>query len=318
MKIVVLDGNTLNPGDLSWESLEVLGDLKVYERTPKDTVDERISEAEAVFINKTPLTSENIRNAKHLKYIGVLATGYDVVDLEAAKEKGIAVANIPNYGTEAVAQYAIALLLELCHHIGEHSNDVKAGKWARSIDWCFWNHPMVELTGKTIGIIGFGRIGQAVGKIANALGMKILAFDFNRNPDLETDVLKYCELDHLLKHSDVISLHCPLFPSTEGMINKKTIEKMKDGVLIVNNSRGGLIIDQDLADALNSGKIAGAALDVVSKEPITADSPLLSAKNIVITPHISWAARDTRQRLYDIAVDNFKAFLSGDPVNLVS
>lgn len=253
-----------------------------------------------------------------LKFVGVLATGYNVVDTAAAKEAGILVANIPTYGTDAVAQYVIALLLELCHHVGEHSDCVKKGDWTNNVDWCFWNHPLVELAGKTMGIIGFGRIGQRAARNAEALGMKILAYDEYQNKDLETENCKYATLDEVLANSDVISLHCPLFPSTEGMINKETIAKMKDGVKIINTSRGPLIVEKDLAEALNSGKVSGAAVDVVSTEPIMMDNPLLTAKNMIITPHIAWAPKESRKRLMDIAVDNLQKFLDGTPQNIVN
>lgn len=318
MKIVVLDGYTENPGDLSWEGFEAIGETVVYDRTPADKILERIKDAEVVYTNKTPITKETIAACPNLKFIGVLATGYNVIDVAAAKEAGIPVSNIPTYGTDAVSQFAIALLLELCHHIGEHSDCVKKGDWTNNADWCFWNHPLVELAGKTMGIIGFGRIGQGTGRIAQALGMKVLAFDEYQNKDLETDTCKYASLDELLAASDVISLHCPLFPSTEGIINKENIAKMKDGVMIINDSRGPLIVEEDLKDALNSGKVGGAAVDVVSTEPIKMDNPLLSAKNCIITPHIAWAPKESRQRLMDIAVDNLKAYAQGKPQNVVN
>lgn len=323
MKIVILDGYTENPGDLSWEGLEKLGELTVYDRTSydlsgEDKIVERGKDADVIFTNKTPLSREAMKKMPHLKYIGVLATGYNVVDVAAAKEMGIVVTNIPTYGTAAVAQMAIALLLEMCHHVWAHSEAVKNGEWTNNKDWCFWNYPLIELADKTIGIIGFGRIGQSVGKIAQSLGMKVLAYDAHVNKELESDTLRYTDLEKLLKESDVISLHCPLFDSTKGMINKNSISKMKDGVMIINNSRGPLIVEEDLAEALNSGKVAGAALDVVSTEPIRADNPLLKAKNCIITPHISWAPKESRQRLMDIAVDNLRKFVEGTPVNVVN
>lgn len=318
MKIVVLDGYTENPGDLSWEGLENLGELTVYDRTPADQIIERMKGAEAVYTNKTPISREAIAACPELKFIGVLATGYNVVDTAAAKEAGIIVSNIPTYGTDAVAQYAIALLLEMCHHVGEHSECVKAGDWTNNADWCFWNHPLIELAGKTFGVIGFGRIGQRTAEIAMALGMKVLAYDEYPNKALESERCQYATLDELLANSDVISLHCPLFPSTEGIINKNTIAKMKDGVMIINNSRGPLIVEEDLRDALNSGKVAGAAVDVVSTEPIKMDNPLLSAKNMIITPHIAWAPKESRQRLMDIAVENLQGFVNGTPQNVVN
>lgn len=318
MKIIVLDGYTLNPGDISWEGLEKLGELTVYDRTRPEEIVQRIGDGEIVYTNKTPLTKETLKACPGIKFIGVLATGYNVVDVEAARALGIQVANIPTYGTAAVAQFAIGLLLELCHHIGEHSDCVKRGEWSSNPDWCFWKHPLVELAGKTMGVIGFGRIGQETARIAQALGMKILAYDAFQRPELETETCHYADLDTLLAQSDVISLHCPLFPETEGIINKETIGKMKDGVMIINDSRGPLIVEEDLRDALNSGKVAGAAVDVVSTEPIRMDNSLLEAKNVIITPHIAWAPRESRQRLMDIAVNNLKCFLEGAPVNIVN
>ena len=318
MKIVVLDGYTLNPGDITWEGMEALGELTVYDRTKAEDVAARIGDADVVYTNKTPITKETLDACPNVKFIGVLATGYNIVDIAAAKEKGIPVSNIPTYGTAAVSQFAIGLLLELCHHIGEHSDAVKAGEWTSNPDWCFWKYPLVELDGKTMGIIGFGRIGQDTGKIAQALGMKVLAYDAFKRPELETETCHYVDLDILLAESDVIALHCPLFPDTEGIINKDTIAKMKDGVMIINNSRGPLVVEQDLRDALDSGKVAGAAVDVVSTEPIRMDNPLIGAKNVIITPHISWAPKESRQRLMNIAVDNLKCYVEGKPQKVVN
>lgn len=321
MKIVVLDGYTENPGDLSWGPMEALGELKVYDRTSlKDTEEiiKRIGDAQAVITNKTPLPREVFDACPSIQYVGVLATGYNVVDVVAAKEKGIPVCNIPTYGTIAVAQFAIAMLLEICHHVAHHSDAVHAGRWESNPDWCFWDYPLIELADKTMGIIGYGRIGQATGKLAQALGMNVLAFDSYQNPALVSDTCSYASLDELLGKSDVIALHCPLFPDTQGIVNKNTIAKMKDGVIILNNSRGPLIVEQDLADALNSGKVYAAGLDVVSTEPIQGSNPLLKAKNCIITPHISWAPRESRQRLMDIAVENLNAFVSGTPANVVN
>lgn len=320
MKIVVLDGYTENPGDLSWHGLESLGDLTVYDRIPYDTesVVSHIGDAEAVYVNKVPLTREVMDACPALRFIGVLATGYNVVDTAAAKEKGITVCNIPSYGTDAVGQFAIALLLEICHHIGHHSQAVAEGRWSSSPDWCFWDYPLIELAGKTMGIIGYGRIGQCTGKIAQALGMKVLAFDSYKNLELESESCHYVELDELLAQSDVISLHCPLFEETQGMINKDNINKMKDGVIILNNSRGPLIVEEDLAEALKSGKVAAAGLDVVSTEPVKPENPLLAAPNCIITPHISWASKESRQRLMDFAVDNLAQYINGTPVNVVN
>ena len=321
MKIVILDGYTENPGDLSWQGFENLGELTVYERTPLTDTKEiirRISDAQAVITNKTPISSEVLDQCPHIRYIGVLATGYNVVDYKAARAKGIPVCNIPSYGTDSVAQFTIALLLEICHHVGHHDQAVRQGRWARNPDWCFWDYPLMELAGKTMGIIGYGRIGQGTGRIAQALGMNILAYDSYQYENLITPTCRYAELDELLEQSDVIVLHCPLFPETQGIINKNSIMKMKNGVIIINDSRGPPIVEEDLRDALNSGKVAAAAVDVVSTEPILTDNPLLSAKNCIITPHIAWAPKESRQRLMNTAVANLEAFLKGSPVNVIN
>ena len=317
MKIVVLDGYTLNPGDLSWDGFKSLGEFQLFDRTPADKIVENIGNAEIVITNKTPITRETLDACPNIKYIGVLATGYNVVDSDAARDKGIPVTNIPAYGTSAVAQHTIALLLEICHNVGAHSNAVHEGRWTSCMDFCFWDRPLIELDGKTIGIIGFGRIGQATGKIASALGLKVLAHDAVES-DEGRQIAKYLSLEELLAQSDIISLHCPLLPSNQGIINKDNINKMKDGVIILNTSRGPLIEEQDLADALNSGKVLAAGVDVTSVEPIKGDNPLLTAKNCFITPHIAWAAAESRSRLMDIATDTLKSFLAGKPVNVVN
>lgn len=319
MKIVVLDGYTENPGDLSWEGLEKLGELTVYDRTPIDEAEiiKRIGDAEAIYTNKTPISAAAMDACENLKFIGVLATGYNVVDVNRAKEKGIIVSNIPTYGTDAVGQFAIAMLLEICHHVAHHSDAVHEGRWESCPDWCFWDYPLIELAGKTIGIIGFGRIGQVTGRIAKAMGMNVIAYD-SFPTDSGKAIGEYVDLDTVLKTSDVIALHCPLFPETQGIINKDTIAKMKDGVIILNNSRGPLVVEQDLADALNCGKVYAAGLDVVSTEPIKGDNPLLKAKNCIITPHISWAPKESRQRLMNIAVANLQAYIDGEPQNVVN
>ncbi len=319
MKIVILDGYTENPGDLSWEGIAALGELTVYDRTPAELVVERIGAAEIIYTNKTVISEEILEQCPNLKFIGVLATGYNVIDVKAAKRRGIVVSNIPAYGTEAVSQFTIALLLELCHHIGAHSDSVKRGDWTSCKDFCYWNYPLIELAGKTIGIIGFGKIGRGTAKIAQALGMEVLAY--NPSPVAKEYLegrARQVSFEELLEGSDVISLHCPLLPETQGIINKDTINRMKDGVLIINDSRGPLIVEEDLRDALISGKVAGAAVDVVSKEPIAMDNPLLTAPNMIITPHIAWAPKEARQRLMNFAVDNLKAFLMGNPINVVS
>ncbi len=312
MKIVVLDGYTENPGDLSWSGLEKLGELMVYDYTPPELIGERMAEAEAVYTNKTPLSREAIQKAPKLRFIGVLATGYNVVDISAAKERGIPVCNIPTYGTTAVAQYVFALLLEVCHHVGHHNGEVQKGRWSDSRDFCFWDYPLMELSGKTMGIVGYGRIGKATADIARAFGMRVLAYDaFVKSPEI-------VPLAQLLEESDVISLHCPLFPETKGMINRETIAAMKDGVILINTSRGPLVNEPDLREALLSGKVAAAAVDVVSTEPIARDNPLLGLDHCIITPHIAWAPKESRQRLMDIAVDNLRAFLAGKQQNVVN
>ena len=318
MKIVVLDGYTENPGDLSWEELEKLGELVVYDRTSYEEsplIAERIGDAEIVVLNKTPISKETLDKCPNIKAIAVLATGYNVVDYEYAAKKGIPVLNVPTYGTQIVGQYAVGLLMEICSHYGYHDATVKEGKWTENQDWCYWDYPMIELYGKTAGIIGLGRIGQATAKILNALDMKVIAYDAHPKAD---GIAEYVELDELFVRSDVIFLHCPLFPETEGIINKENISKMKDGVILINNSRGQLVVEEDLADALNSGKVYAAGLDVVSTEPIKADNPLLKAKNCIITPHISWAAQAARQRIMDITVENIRSFADGKPVNVVN
>ena len=318
MKIVVLDGYTENPGDLSWDGLAQFGELTVYDRTgSEEEVIRRIGEAEVVFVNKVPISRRVLDTCPNIKFISVLATGYNVIDVKAAAEKGIPVSNVPSYGTAAVAQFAMALLLEVCHHVAHHSEAVHAGRWAANPDWCFWDYPLIELAGKTMGIIGFGRIGQATGRIARAMGMEVLAYSRSIREEGKK-IAEYVDLDSLLARSDVIALHCPLFPETEGIINRENIAKMKDGVIIINNSRGQLVVEQDLANALNSGKIYAAGLDVVSTEPIRPDNPLLGAKNCLITPHISWAPKESRQRIMDASVENLRAFLAGKPVNVVN
>jgi glycerate dehydrogenase len=320
MKIVVLDGYTLNPGDLRWEGIEKFGELIVHDRTDfsPEKVIETIGDAEIIFTNKTPLPKSVLSKTPTVKYIGVLATGYNVVDTLAAKEQGIIVTNIPTYGTAAVGQFTLALILELCHHVGEHSRAVFNGDWTKSADFCFWNYPLIELAGKTMGIIGFGRIGQATAKIAQSFGLNVLAYDSYQNPDLESDTCKYATLEELLSNSDIVSLHCPLFDSTKGIINKANIAKMKDGVMIINTSRGPLVVEEDLREALESGKVAAAAVDVVSSEPISAANPLLKAKNCIITPHIAWAPKESRTRLMNTAIENLEAFIKGNPINVVN
>lgn len=319
MKIVVLDGYCENPGDLSWDVIRQHGELVVYDRTPEDPdeIVKRIGDADILVANKVAITADVMDRCKNLKYIAVQATGYNVVDIGAARERGIPVSNVPTYGTAAVAQHTIGLLLEICHHIGHHDREVKAGRWENGEDWCFWDYPLIELDGKTMGIIGFGKIGQATGRLAKALGMKVLAAG-SRPTDVGREVAEYVEVDEVLAKSDVIALHCPLFPNTKDIICKENIAKMKDGVIILNSSRGGLVVEQDLADALNSGKIYAAAVDVVSVEPIKAGNPLLTAKNCIITPHIAWAPREARQRIMETTAENIAAFIAGEPINVVN
>ncbi len=316
MKIVVLDGHTENPGDLNWSTFEALGEVTVYDRTKASEIKKRIGTAEVVVTNKTPITQQMLDECKSIKYIGLLSTGYNVVDIDAAKQRNIPVCNVPAYGTLAVAQFAISLLLEICGNVGHHSKAVHGGKWAACADFCFWDYPLIELQNKTIGIIGFGRIGKATGRIAKALGMNVIAYN-RTETDEGREIATYVSLDELLEKSDVISLHCPLFESTQGIINKDAIAKMKDGVIIINTSRGPLINEADLAEALNSGKVYAAGVDVATQEPINEDNPLLGAKNCFITPHIAWASIECRQRIMEIATNNLKAFLDGKTENCV-
>ncbi len=320
MKIVVLDGYTENPGDLSWAPLEEFGEVAVYDRTSyseSDLIAERLAGAEVAVINKTPISAATMDKCPDLKLIAVLATGYNVVDVKHAASRGIAVANVPGYGTQIVGQYAVGLLLEICAHYGHHDRTVKEGMWSGNDDWCYWDYPMIELYGKTAGIIGLGRIGRATAKILKAMEMKVLAYDNVRTAEGEA-VAEYVDLDTLYSRSDVIFLHCPLFPETREMINRDSIDKMKDGVILINNSRGQLVAEQDLAEALNSGKVQAAGLDVVSTEPIRDDNPLLKAKNCIITPHISWAAKDARQRIMDVTASNIRTYMEGHPENVVN
>ena len=312
MKIVILDGHVENPGDLSWDGLAALGDVTVYDRTAPGDVIARIGDAPIVITNKTVLTRAIFDACPQVKYVGVLATGYNVVDIAAAKEKGIVVTNVPAYSTQAVAQFTMALLLEICHHVGRHSDAVHAGKWSACPDFAFWDYPLMELAGKTFGIIGYGRIGQATAKVAQALGMHVIAYSRHGQGD------PYVPLDELYARSDIISLHCPLTAENTGMINAETIAKMKDGVILLNTARGALINEADLRAALLSGKVYAAAADVAAVEPIPADSPLLGLPNMIFTPHIAWACYETRARLMDIAVNNVKQFLNGTPVNNVA
>ena len=320
MKIVVLDGYTENPGDISWAPLEALGAVTVYDRTAYEEsplIAERIGDADVIVINKTPISKATMDKCSNLKAIAVLATGYNVVDYEYARTKNIPVMNVPVYGTDNVSQFAIGLLLEACSHIGDHDRSVHAGEWASNPDWCYWHHPMIEVSGKTAGIIGLGRIGVNTAKVLRALNVHVLASDAHES-DAGRAVAEYVSLDELLAQSDFIFLHCPLFPATQGIINAANIAKMKNGVILINNSRGPLVVEADLAAALNSGKVACAALDVVSTEPIKADNVLLTAKNCIITPHISWATKEARERIMQTTADNVKSFIEGKPENVVN
>ena len=321
MRITVLDGYTENPGDLSWAGLEALGELTVYDRTSLTDEEEtvsRIGNAEIVVTNKTPVSRAVLERCPGVRLIAVLATGYNVVDCACARERGIPVCNVPVYGSRSVSQFAIALLLEVCHHIGHHSRTVYDGKWQNHEDWCYWDYPLIELAGKTYGLLGCGNIGIHTAEIAKALGMQIIAYDARETEAGRALGVEYVTLDGLFARSDVLGLQMPLLPFNTGIINRETIAKMKDGVIIINNSRGQMVVEQDLADALNSGKVAAAALDVVSTEPIREDNPLLKARNCIITPHMSWGAKESRQRIMDCTVENVKAFLAGAPIHVVN
>ena len=318
MKIVILDGYTLNPGDLSWEGLKKLGDLTIHDRTAPADVVSRCKDAEIVFTNKTPVNAAAQEQLPKLKYIGVLATGYNIVDVDAAKRLGIIVANVPGYGTSSVVQMTFALLLELTLHVQRHSDSVRDGKWSRSVDFCFWDFPLVELAGKTIGIIGMGHIGGKVADVATAFDMKVIGNSRTRTDQSHRKDFRWAEIPDLLAASDVVSIHCPLFPETRGLINKANLALMKKTAFLLNTSRGPIVVDEDLADALNGDLLAGAGIDVLSTEPPPVGNPLFTAKNCIITPHISWATKEARARLMDIAVANLEAFLAGKPVNIVN
>jgi len=317
MKIVILDGYTLNPGDISWAGFETLGDFTMYERTSLDKIIEHSENAEIILTNKTVINKDTIEQLPNLKYIGVLATGYNIVDVKAANDKNIIITNIPSYGTSSVAQMVFALLLELTQNVGYHSNSVSKGKWSKSEDWCYWAKPLIELDGLTFGIIGFGRIGKATAKIANAFGMKVIANDAV-SIESPPDWVKIVDQETIFRESDVVSLHCPLTSANKHFVNSEKISLMKRNALLINTSRGLLINEGDLAHALNSERIAGAGLDVLSKEPPDGTNPLLTAKNCIITPHIAWATKSARQRLMNIAVRNLKSYLNGKPQNVIN
>lgn len=317
MKIVVLDGYTLNPGDLSWDGLKQLGECRIYDRSPEATIEERGGGAEIVLTNKTPLSGGIIGRLESLRYIGVLATGYNIVDVAAARQRKIPVTNVPAYGSRSVAQMTFALILELAHHAGAHSDSVRAGEWSRSDDFCYWHHPLIELEGLTLGIVGFGRIGQIVARLGEAFGMKIVAT--TRHPEKHAGSgVTFCALEALFRSADIISLHCPLTPESQQLVNRERLGWMKPSALLINTSRGQLIDEAALADALNAGKIAGAALDVLSAEPPKGGNPLFAARNCLITPHIAWATRAARSRLLSTAVENVERFLAGSPQNVVN
>ncbi|MEN6478205.1 MAG: D-2-hydroxyacid dehydrogenase [Anaerolineales bacterium] len=317
MKIVVLDGYTLNPGDLSWEGLQALGETVVYDRTPADQVVARAAGAEIVLVNKVQMTREVLSQLPALRYVGVLATGYNVVDIDAASERGIVVTNIPTYGTQSVAQMVFAHLLNLTQHVAYHSDTVKAGRWSQSEDWCYWDYPLIELAGLTMGVFGFGRIGRNTAAIAKAFGMKVIAYDEYVHEPGDPNV-RMVDLETLFRESDALSFHCPLTPETLGVCNAERLALMKPTAFVINTSRGPVINNADLADALNRGIIAGAGLDVLDVEPPAPDNPLLTAKNVYITPHISWATKSARARLMQTAVDNVRAFLAGERLNVVN
>lgn len=318
MNIVVLDGYTLNPGDIRWEPLEALGSLTVYDRTEEEQIVERVGDAEIIFTNKTPLQAHILESLPNLKYIGVLATGYDVVDIAAAQRQGVVVTNIPEYGTHSTAQMAIALMLELCHRAGSHSDSVRRGDWSSYPHFCYWNSTLVELDGKTMGIIGTGRIGSQVAKVARAFGMTTIGTSRSAKLGSERDGITIVSHEQLLRDSDVISLHCPLTSATEGLMDRQAFAQMKRSAFLINTARGKLIVEQDLADALNEGRIAGAAVDVLSSEPPDPANPLLTAERCIITPHIAWATTEARTRLMAMAADNLSAFLQGKPLNKVN
>lgn len=318
MKIVVLDGFTLNPGDLNWDDLKSLGACEIYDRTAEKDVVPRAATAEIVLTNKTPVNRGHIQNLPGLKYLGVLATGFNIVDAAAARERHVPVANVPDYGTKSVAQMTLALLLELTQHAGHHAQTVREGRWNRSLDFCYWDHPLVELDGLTLGIVGFGRIGRAVAHLAAAFGMEILAFTPRPPETFVPEGMQFVGLDELFARSDVVSLHCPLTPHNREFVDARRLGQMKRTAFLLNTSRGPLVDEAALAEALNAGRIAGAGLDVLSVEPPPASHPLLAARNCLVTPHIAWASQAARSRLMRVAVSNVRAFLAGQPVNVVN
>ena len=317
MKIVVLDRPLEKPGELDWSALNAFGEVTIYDRSAPEEVIPRIGDAEIVMVNKAVITEETFRACPNIRFISAIATGYNTIDVEAAARRGIPVSNVPSYGTEAIAQHAVALLLEITNHVAHHDGEVRKLRRTGPNDWCFWDMPFIELAHKTMGIVGLGRIGHTTAAVGMALGMKVIAHDKYPDPALEGKV-EYVGLDELYSRADVIFLHCPLFPETQDMINRESIAKMKDGVILINNSRGALVVEADLAEALHSGKIAAAGLDAIANEPIEADNPLLKAPNVFFTPHISWAALECRNRLKDIAIENVRCYLEGQPRHIVN
>jgi glycerate dehydrogenase len=318
MKIVVLDGYALNPGDLLWDNLYNLGEVVLHNRTPAGKIIERSVGAEVLITNKTPLSEGTINNLPDLKYIGVLATGFNIVDIAAARRRNIVVTNVPAYSTMSVAQLTFALLLELCHHVQRHSDSVMDGKWADSVDFSYWDFPLIELSGKTMGIIGFGNIGKKVADIAIVLGMNVMAASRHHTDHSGRNNFRWAETKDVFEQADVVTIHCPLLPETKGLINAENLKRMKSTAFLINTSRGPIVVEQDLADALNNGIIAGAGIDVLSIEPPAKDNPLFKARNCLITPHIAWATKEARVRLMDIAIDNVAAFINGKPANVVN
>ena len=318
MKIVVLDGFRANPGDLSWEKVARFGEFINYDRTPDDEILSRIGDAEVVLTNKTPLTRETLEKCPNMKLVVVLATGYNVVDTKAAAELGIIVTNIPSYSSADVAQLAIAFMLEIALNVGKTTEDIHNGRWCKDPDWCYWDYPLIELEGLTLGIIGYGNIGKRVGAIANALGMKVVYNVRHHDPSLDSEDCHYVDLEELYAVSDIVTIHCPETAETRHMINKDTIAKMKDGVIFINTSRGGIMVEQDIADALKSGKIYAAGIDALEHEPMKEDCPLLNAPNCYITGHIGWQPKAARERLMKITEANIEAYIKGNPINKVN
>jgi glycerate dehydrogenase len=318
MKIVILDGHAINPGDLSWDALRSLGSLEVFDRTPESLIVPRAREAEALLTTRVPLSAQTVIQLKQLRYLGAIFTGYDEIDLKAARKLNLIVTNVPTYATASVAQLVFALLLELCHHVALHNAATHAGEWSRCPDFSFWKTPLIELQDKTMGIVGFGRIGRHVAEIAVAMGMRVIAANAHRSDAPNWPGFRWCDFDELMSAADVVSLHCPLLPQTRGMINTASLSRMKSGSFLINTSRGPLVVEQDLADALNQGRLAGAAVDVLSDEPPSFNNPLLHSENCIVTPHIAWATKEARTRLIELAATNLRAFLDGHPINVVN